>query len=194
MASQEVPRLPRITNQSPRSDSCRRNIGKREAKLAFLDHQQFRATSARTNIWTLEPEQLTRLVKAFNFTDWGKVNASNMAAGCQNYGDCPAKPPPTLTLNLQEHPMQLCHQSITLDQHHFRDQTRVLNVPSLPDAIPIDQIAHNLSQSEDPHTALMEYINTVLTHAQMLPYFGQRTVKPQHIKDVSEATTHQGCE
>jgi len=67
-------------------------------------------------------------------------------------------------------------------------------VPSLPDAIPIDQIAHNLSQSEDPHTALMEYINTVLTHAQMLPYFGQRTVKPQHIKDVSEATTHQGCE
>lgn len=44
------------------------NHTKRKAHLALLDHQEFLATSAGTGLWTMEPAQLTRIVKAF--TDW----------------------------------------------------------------------------------------------------------------------------
>ena len=41
------------------------NLSKRKAGLALLDHQEFLATQAGTDLWTLEPQQLQRLVKAF---------------------------------------------------------------------------------------------------------------------------------
>ncbi len=48
----------------------------------------------------------------------------------------------------------------------------------------VDSIAQRLSRSHDPHADLLQYINTVLAHAQPLPYFGQYTVDPEKIKDV----------
>lgn len=52
------------------------SLTKRKASLALL------ATSAGTDLWTLEPAQLTRLVKAF--TDWEKVNMTHMVTGHNN--------------------------------------------------------------------------------------------------------------
>lgn len=37
----------------------------------------------------------------------------------------------------------------------------------------VDKVAWSLEQSTNPQAALLEYINTVLAHAQMLPYFRQ---------------------
>ncbi|MCV6576364.1 MAG: hypothetical protein OIF58_11565, partial [Cohaesibacter sp.] len=51
----------------------------------------------------------------------------------------------------------------------------------------VDQVAWALEQSQDPQAALMEYINTVLAHAQMLPYFCQHVVKPHILKEVEMA-------
>lgn len=124
------------------------NMSKWKAKLALLDHQEFLATSAGTNIWTLEPAQLTRLVNAF--TDWEKVNATNMVTGgnrarppavlpeCTKHGassrflgSSSTKPAPTL--QLQEHGMQLRDQGGTLDEHYIGNQTRVVFVPKMSD-------------------------------------------------------------
>lgn len=54
-------------------------LTKRKASLALLDYQEFLATSAGTDLWTLEPAQLQRLVKAF--TDWERVNVTHMVTG-----------------------------------------------------------------------------------------------------------------
>ena len=53
----------------------------------------------------------------------------------------------------------------------------------------VDQVAYALNQSPDPQAALMEYINTVLTHAQMLPYFQQHVVQQDIIDQVQQANT-----
>ena len=58
------------------------NLTKRRASLALLDHQEFLATNAGTDLWTLEPQQLQRLVKAF--TEWEKVNFTHMVTGHNN--------------------------------------------------------------------------------------------------------------
>ena len=58
------------------------NLSKRKAKMALLDHQEFLATQAGTDLWTLEPQQLQRLVKAFQ--DWEKVNFTQMVTGHNN--------------------------------------------------------------------------------------------------------------
>ena len=47
-----------------------------------LDHQEFLATQAGTDLWTLEPQQLQRLVKAF--TEWEKINFTHMVTGHNN--------------------------------------------------------------------------------------------------------------
>ncbi|MCV6576073.1 MAG: hypothetical protein OIF58_10090, partial [Cohaesibacter sp.] len=54
-------------------------LSKRKASMALVDHQEFLATSAGTDLWTLEPAQLTKLVKAF--TEWEKVNMAHMVTG-----------------------------------------------------------------------------------------------------------------
>ena len=51
----------------------------------------------------------------------------------------------------------------------------------------VDQVATALSQSPDPQAALLEYINTVLTHAQMLPYFQQHVVSQDILNQVQQA-------
>ena len=51
----------------------------------------------------------------------------------------------------------------------------------------VDQVAWALSQSPDPQAALLEYINTVLAHAQMLPYFRQHVVSPDILEQVQQA-------
>jgi len=53
--------------------------------------------------------------------------------------------------------------------------------------VAVDQVAWALQQSQDPQAALMEYINTVLAHAQMLPYFRQHVVKPHILEEVEMA-------
>ena len=53
----------------------------------------------------------------------------------------------------------------------------------------VDQVAHALNQSPDPQAALMEYINTVLAHAQMLPYFQQHVVSQDTLNQVQQANT-----
>lgn len=58
------------------------NLTKRKASLALLDHQEFLATNAGTDLWTLEPQQLQGLVKAF--TEWEKVNFTQMVTGHNN--------------------------------------------------------------------------------------------------------------
>ena len=58
------------------------NLTKRKASLALLDHQEFLATNAGTDPWTLEPQQLQRLVKAFS--EWEKVNFTHMVTGHNN--------------------------------------------------------------------------------------------------------------
>ena len=55
----------------------------------------------------------------------------------------------------------------------------------------VDSVAQKLSRSDDPHSDLLEYINTVLAQAQPLPYFGPYTVDPENIKDV-QARNGQG--
>ena len=42
----------------------------------------------------------------------------------------------------------------------------------------------NASAALMTHADLLQYINTVLSQAQPLPYFGQYTVDPENIKDV----------
>ena len=51
----------------------------------------------------------------------------------------------------------------------------------------VDQVAYDLNQSPDPQAALMEYVNTVLAHAQMLPYFQQHVVQQDIIDQVQQA-------
>ena len=41
--------------------------------MALLDHQEFLATQAGTDLWTLEPQQLQRLVKAFSRLGEGQL-------------------------------------------------------------------------------------------------------------------------
>lgn len=53
----------------------------------------------------------------------------------------------------------------------------------------VDQVAWSLDQSTDPQAALMEYINTVLAHTQMLPYFRQHVVKPDLLAEVEQANS-----
>ena len=48
----------------------------------------------------------------------------------------------------------------------------------------VDGIAHRLSESDDPHSDLLQYINSVLSQAQPLEYFGQYTVDPKNIEDI----------
>ena len=48
----------------------------------------------------------------------------------------------------------------------------------------VDGIAQRLSGSDDPHSDLLQYINSVLSQAQPLNYFGQYTVDPKNIEDV----------
>ena len=50
----------------------------------------------------------------------------------------------------------------------------------------VDSIAHKLSQSDNPHADLLQYVNTVLSQAQPLPYFGQYTVDPANIADIQQ--------
>ena len=72
--------------------------------------------------------------------------------------------------------------------HRYR---RFMVLPTTNDAellneckVTDDAIAAKLSQSDDPHADLLQYINTVLAQAQPLPYFGQYRVEPEHIAEV----------
>ena len=249
------------------------NLSKRKAKMALLDHQEFLATQAGTDLWTLEPQQLQRLVKAFH--DWEKVNFTQMVTGHNNglldyleHKDSIAHLQDFLDVvlpNLHQHYIcrstdcsfvikashwinsatpdkqgkYLCPRCRTeyrpwaatavnnpnkrfcpaaqclvtkvtsatppdsdgwaqqLTNHTTSTDTFYLYLMKFPTTndqkllndckLAVDQVATALSQSPDPQAALLEYINTVLTHAQMLPYFQQHVVSQDILNQVQQA-------
>eukprot|EP00434_Breviolum_minutum_P024288 symbB.v1.2.021448.t1/scaffold1853.1/size98709/4 len=249
------------------------NLSKRKAKMALLDHQEFLATQAGTDLWTLEPQQLQRLVKAFH--DWEKVNFTQMVTGHNNglldyleHKDSIAHLQDFLDVvvpNLHQHCIcrstdcsfvikashwinsatpdkqgkYLCPRCRTeyrpwaasavnnpnkkfcpaaqclvtkvtsatppdsdgwaqqLTYHTTSTDTFYLYLMKFPTTndqkllndckLAVDQVATALSQSPDPQAALLEYINTVLTHAQMLPYFQQHVVSQDILNQVQQA-------
>ena len=238
-----------------------------------LDHQEFLATQAGTDLWTLEPQQLQRLVKAFH--DWEKVNFTQMVTGHNNglldyleHKDSIAHLQDFLDVvlpNLHQHYIcrstdcsfvikashwinsatpdkqgkYLCPRCRTeyrpwaaaavnnpnkkfcpaaqclvtkvtsatppdsdgwaqqLTNHTTSTDTFYLYLMKFPTTndqkllndckLAVDQVATALSQSPDPQAALLEYINTVLTHAQMLPYFQQHVVSQDILNQVQQA-------
>ena len=249
------------------------NLSKRKAKMALLDHQEFLATQAGTDLWTLEPQQLQRLVKAFH--DWEKVNFTQMVTGHNNglldyleHKDSITHLQDFLDVvlpNLHQHYIcrstdcsfvikashwinsatpdkqgkYLCPRCRTeyrpwaaaavnnpnkkfcpaaqclvtkvtsatppdrdgwaqqLTNHTTSTDTFYLYLMKFPTTndqkllndckLAVDQVATALSQSPDPQAALLEYINTVLTHAQMLPYFQQHVVSQDILNQVQQA-------
>ena len=105
------------------------NLSKRKAKMALLDHQEFLATQAGTDLWTLEPQQLQRLVKGLSrlgegqlYTDGHRPQQRPLRLPRAQGQHCPpsglsgrraAEPPPTR--HLSKYRLQLCHQGLTLD-------------------------------------------------------------------------------
>ena len=89
--------------------------------MALLDHQEFLATQAGTDLWTLEPQQtsaigegLSRLGEGQFHTDGYHLEHKDSITHLQDFsGRRAAEPPPTLYLS--EHRLQLCHQGLTLD-------------------------------------------------------------------------------
>ena len=251
------------------------NLSKRKAGLALLDHQEFLATQAGTDLWTLEPQQLQRLVKAF--AEWEKINFTHMVTGHNNglldyinHKDSTAHLQDFLEVvlpNLHQHYIcrstecsfvikashwinsatptkqgkYLCPRCRTeyrpwagsavnnpnkrfcpaaqclvtkvtaaippnsdgwaqqLTNHTTSTDTYYLYLMKFPTAndqqllnqckLAVDRVAHALNQSPDPQAALMEYINTVLAHAQMLPYFQQHVVQQDILNQVQQANT-----
>ena len=248
------------------------NLTKRKASLALLDHQEFLATNAGTDLWTLEPQQLQRLVKAF--TEWEKVNFTHMVTGHNNglldyvnHKDSIAHLQDFLEVvlpNLHQHYIcrntecsyvikashwinsatasrqgkYLCPRCRTeyrpwaaaavnnpnktfcpaaqclvtkvtsatppdsgwgqkLTNHTTSADTYYLYLMKFPTVndqellnkykLAVDQVAWALSQSTDPQAALLEYITTVLAHAQMLPYFRQHVVSSDILEQVQQA-------
>ena len=59
-----------------------RTYPRERPKWPYWTTKNFLATQAGTDLWTLEPQQLQRLVKAFH--DWEKVNFTQMVTGHNN--------------------------------------------------------------------------------------------------------------
>ena len=251
-----------------RADST---ITKRQAKRQLLEHQEFLATSAGTDIWTLDPNDLAHLVAAFK--SWEDVNAHLAVSGTVPLDTYVKSKDSTAHLkdflevilpNLHQHYIcrntqcsfviqashwfhtttetrqgsYLCPKCLTvyrpwagtalrnpnkkfcpaaqclvtksinrpppgqdgwaqkLANHAGTGESWYLYLMKFPTEndqelltkckTVVDSVAQKLSRSDDPHSDLLEYINTVLAQAQPLPYFGPYTVDPKNIKDVQD--------
>ena len=236
----------------------------RQAKRQLLEHQEFLATSAGTDIWSLDPNDLAQIVSAFK--SWEDVNGHLAVGGTVPLDTYVKQKDSTAHLkdfldivlpNLHQHYIcrntkcsfvirsshwfhtttetkqgsYLCPKCLTMYRpwagtaFKFCPAAQCLVTKAINRAPPgedgwtqkltnhagtgdswylylmkfptendnelltkcktvVDSIAQRLSRSQDPHADLLQYINTVLAHAQPLPYFGQYTVDPQNIKDV----------
>ena len=251
-----------------RADST---ITKRQAKRQLLEKQEFLATSAGTDIWTLDPNDLAQLVAAFK--SWEDVNGHLAVSGTVPLDAYVKSKDSTAHLkdflevilpNLHQHYIcrntqcsfviqashwfhtttetrqgsYLCPKCLTVyrpwagtalrnPNKKFCPAAQCLVTKSINRPPPgqdgwaqklanyagtgeswylylmkfptendstlltkcktvVDSVAQKLSRSDDPHSDLLQYINTVLAQAQPLPYFGPYTVDPEKIKDVQE--------